>query len=104
LQANGVLQRGFLLQALPADRQIGSRGSRRDLGNLSILGQYPDREELLLTGNQTAAARLIPSGRSASVDPATVRFGAVARQSARAIALGQSGAETPLALLAEQAA
>ncbi|WP_022961757.1 Hsp33 family molecular chaperone HslO [Halopseudomonas pelagia] len=102
LQADGRSARGFLLQALPADRQIDPEERDATWEHLSILANTLKAEELVSLDNQTLLHRLFHQEDLRLFDPALVRFECSCSAERSANALISLGHEDALALLAEQ--
>lgn len=102
LQADGRTARGFLLQALPADRQIDPEDRDATWEHLSILANTLTAEELLSLDNQTLLHRLFHQEDLRLFDPARVRFECSCSAERSGNALVSLGREDALALLAEQ--
>lgn len=102
LQADGRTARGFLLQALPADRQIDPEDRNATWEHLSILANTLTAEELLSLDNQTLLHRLFHQEDLRLFDPAPVRFECSCSAERSGNALVSLGREDALALLAEQ--
>ncbi|MEH6498533.1 MAG: Hsp33 family molecular chaperone HslO [Pseudoalteromonas distincta] len=102
LQADGRTARGFLLQALPADRQIDPEDRDATWEHLSILANTLTAEELLSLDNQTLLHRLFHQEDLRLFDPALVRFECSCSAERSGNALVSLGREDALALLAEQ--
>lgn len=102
LQADGRTSRGFLLQALPADRQIDPEDRDATWEHLSILANTLTAEELLSLDNQTLLHRLFHQEDLRLFDPAQVRFECSCSAERSGNALVSLGRDDALALLAEQ--
>lgn len=102
LHADGRTARGFLLQALPADRQIDPEDRNTTWEHLSILANTLTAEELLSLDNQTLLYRLFHQEDLRLFDPACVRFECSCSAERSGNALVSLGHEDALALLAEQ--
>lgn len=102
LQADGRGARGFLLQALPADRQIDPQDRDATWEHLSILANTLTAEELVSLDNQTLLHRLFHQEDLRLFDPLPVRFECSCSAQRSGNALVSLGRDDALALLAEQ--
>lgn len=102
LQADGRSARGFLLQALPADRQIDPEDRNATWEHLSILANTLTAEELLSLDNQTLLHRLFHQEDVRLFDPGPVRFECSCSAERSGNALVSLGREDALDLLAER--
>lgn len=102
LQADGQRARGFLLQALPADRQKDAEQRTETWEHLNILAGTLKAEELATLDNQTLLHRLFHEEDLRLFPPAPVRFECSCSEQRSANALISLGRDDALALLSEQ--
>ncbi|PKM30674.1 MAG: Hsp33 family molecular chaperone HslO [Gammaproteobacteria bacterium HGW-Gammaproteobacteria-11] len=102
LQADGRRARGFLLQALPADRQKDPEQRAATWEHLSILANTLSAEELLSLDNQTLLFRLFHEEEVRLFEPRTVCFECSCSAERSANALVSLGHEDALSLLQER--
>ncbi|MFN3582018.1 MAG: Hsp33 family molecular chaperone HslO [Pseudomonas sp.] len=102
LQADGQRARGFLLQALPADRQKDAEQRTETWEHLNILAGTLKAEELATLDNQTLLHRLFHEEDMRLFPPAAVRFECSCSEQRSANALISLGRDDALALLSEQ--
>lgn len=102
LVADGRVARGFMLQALPADRQPDPEERARTWEHLSILGNTLSAEELISLDNQTVLRRLYHEEDVRLFDARTVMFKCSCSAERSGNALVSLGREDALALLDER--
>lgn len=102
LLADGRIARGFMLQALPADRQTDPEERQETWSRLSALAETLTVEELLALDNSTILHRLFHEEEVRLFDARPVRFRCSCSAERSGNALISLGREDALALLAEQ--
>lgn len=103
LLADGRIARGFMLQALPADRQIDPAERDETWNRLSVLADTLTAEELLALDNATILRRLYHEEDVLLFDERAVCFRCSCSEERSGNALISLGREDAFALLAEQA-
>jgi len=102
LQADGRIARGFLLQALPADRQLDPEDRAATWQHLNVLADTLTAEELIGLDNATVLHRLFHQDDLRLFDAQAVRFECSCSAERSSNALVSLGKDDLLALLQEQ--
>ena len=102
LQADGRTARGFLLQALPADRQLDPEDRAATWQHLNVLADTLTAEELIGLDNATVLHRLFHQDDLRLFDAQAVRFECSCSAERSSNALVSLGKDDLLALLQEQ--
>lgn len=102
LLADGRIARGFMLQALPADRQTDAAEREETWNRLSVLADTLTVEELLALDNGTILHRLFHEEEVRLFDERAVRFNCSCSADRSGNALISLGREDAFSLLAEQ--
>ena len=102
LQADGRIARGFLLQALPADRQLDPEDRAATWQHLNVLADTLTAEELIGLDNTTVLHRLFHQDDLRLFDAQAVRFECSCSAERSSNALVSLGKDDLLALLQEQ--
>ncbi|HDY99299.1 MAG TPA: Hsp33 family molecular chaperone HslO [Pseudomonas sabulinigri] len=102
LQADGRTARGFLLQALPADRQPDPEQRADTWQHLNVLADTLKAEELIGLDNETVLHRLFHQEELRLFDAQPVRFECSCSADRSGNALVSLGKDDVLALLQEQ--
>lgn len=102
LQADGRLARGFLLQALPADRQLDAQARADTWEHLNLLADTLKAEELIGLDNETVLHRLFHQEELRLFDAQAVRFECNCSQQRSGNALVSLGKQDVFQLLQEQ--
>lgn len=102
LRADGRVARGFLLQALPADRQRDVQEREETWQRLNILADTLSAEELISLDNQTLLHRLYHEEEVRLFDARPARFECSCSAERSGNALVSLGREDVLQLLQEQ--
>jgi len=102
LQADGRIARGFLLQALPADRQLDPEDRAATWQHLNVLADTLTAEELIGLDNATVLHRLFHQEDLRLFDAQVVRFECSCSAERSSNALVSLGKDDLLALLQEQ--
>lgn len=102
LQADGRIARGFLLQALPADRQLDPEDRAATWQHLNVLADTLTAEELIGLDNATVLHRLFHQDDLRLFDAQALRFECSCSAERSSNALVSLGKDDLLALLQEQ--
>ena len=102
LQADGRMARGFLLQALPADRQTDPDERAATWQHLNVLADTLSAEELIGLDNETLLHRLFHQDPLRLFDARPVRFECSCSEQRSGNALVSLGKADVLSLLQEQ--
>jgi len=102
LQADGRTARGFLLQALPADRQLDPEDRAATWQHLNVLADTLTAEELIGLDNATVLHRLFHQEDLRLFDAQVVRFECSCSAERSSNVLVSLGKDDLLALLQEQ--